>query len=68
LESVPVPDRVRQALVEGAGPYQPHLTLVKALEQGVRGDIREAADASFLGLAEINGALLRAMASARELD
>jgi c-di-GMP phosphodiesterase len=68
LESVPVPDRVRQALVDGNGPYQPYLTLVKALEQGARGDIREAADASFLGLAEINGALLRAMALARELD
>ncbi|GAB4038331.1 MAG: HDOD domain-containing protein [Rubrivivax sp.] len=68
LESVPVPDRVRQALVDGTGPYQPYLALVKALEQGVRSDIREAADASFLGQAEINAALLRAMASARELD
>jgi EAL and modified HD-GYP domain-containing signal transduction protein len=68
LQSVPVPDRVRQALVDGAGPYQPYLVMVKALEQGARGDIREAADATFLGLAEINAALLRAMASARELD
>lgn len=68
LQSVPVPERVRQALVESGGPYQPYLTLVKALEQGARGDIRDAADATFLGLAEINAALLRAMASARELD
>jgi EAL and modified HD-GYP domain-containing signal transduction protein len=68
LKSVPVPERVRDALVDGAGPYQPYLTLVKAMEQGVRGDIREAADATFMGLAEINAALLRAMASARELD
>lgn len=68
LQSVPVPDRVRQALVDGVGPYQPYLVMVKALEQGARGDIRDAADATFLGLAEINAALLRAMASARELD
>ena len=38
------------------------------LEQGARGDIREAADASFLGLAEVNLALLRALAKAREMD
>lgn len=68
LKSVPVPERVRDALVDGGGPYQPYLSLVKAMEQGVRGDIREAADATFMGLAEINAALLRAMASARELD
>jgi c-di-GMP phosphodiesterase len=68
LQSVPVPERVHQALVDGSGPYHPYLVLVKALEQGVRGDIREAADATFMDLAEINAALLRAMASARELD
>lgn len=68
FESVPVPDRVRQALVDGSGPYQPYLQLVKAMEQGVRGDIRDAADGAFLGMAEVNAALLRALASARELD
>jgi EAL and modified HD-GYP domain-containing signal transduction protein len=68
FDSVPVPDRVRQALVDGSGPFQPYLALVKAMEQGVRGDIREAADASFLGQAEVNAALLRALTSARELD
>lgn len=68
FQSVPVPDRVQQALVHGSGPYQPYLALVKAMEQGVRGDIRDAADASFLGLPEVNAALLRALASARELD
>ena len=55
-------------MAEGSGPYQPYLTLVQALEQGARGDIREAADASFLGLAEVNLALLRALAKAREMD
>jgi EAL and modified HD-GYP domain-containing signal transduction protein len=68
FQSVPVPERVQQALVQGGGPFQPYLSLVRALEQGVRGDIRDAADHCFLGLAEVNGALLRAMAAARELD
>jgi EAL and modified HD-GYP domain-containing signal transduction protein len=68
FESVPVPDRVRQALVNGSGPYQPYLQLVKAMEQGVRSDIRDAADAAFLGISEVNAALLRALAVARELD
>jgi len=68
FQSVPVPERVQQALVGGTGPFQPYLQLVKALEQGVRSDIREAADQSFLGLAEVNAALLRALKSAQELD
>jgi EAL and modified HD-GYP domain-containing signal transduction protein len=68
FESVPVPERVRQALVEGGGPYLPYLNLARALESGTRADIREAADQSFLGLAEVNAALLRALSSARELD
>ncbi len=68
FESVTVPDRVQQALVHGSGPFHAYLTLVKAMEQGVRSDIREAADASFLGTAEVNAALLRALASAQEID
>ena len=68
FESVPVPDRVQQALVAGGGPFHPYLQLVRAMEQGVRGDIRDAADAAFVSQAEANAALLRALASARELD
>jgi EAL and modified HD-GYP domain-containing signal transduction protein len=68
FESVPVPERVQQALTTGTGPYHPFLSLVLALEQGARSDIREAADASFLGLAEVNAALLSALAKAREMD
>jgi EAL and modified HD-GYP domain-containing signal transduction protein len=68
FQNVPVPDRVQQALVQGSGPYHPYLVLVKALEQGARSDIRDAADLSFLGLAEINAALLRALTAAQELD
>ncbi|RVT54345.1 EAL and HDOD domain-containing protein [Rubrivivax albus] len=68
FESVPVPDRVQQALVAGGGPFHPYLQLVRAMEQGVRGDIRDAADTAFVSLTEANAALLRALASARELD
>ena len=67
FRSVPVPERVQQALVEGTGPYQAALTLARALEQGVRSDILAAADGCFLGLGEVNVALLRALAAAREL-
>jgi len=68
FESVPVPERVRQALVDGSGPFQPYLDLVQALEQASRSEVVEAADAAFLGLAEVNAALLRTLAVARELD
>ena len=68
FKSVPVPERVRQALVDGSGPYQPYLALAQALESGTRADIRERADQSFLGLSEVNAALLRALSTARELD
>jgi EAL and modified HD-GYP domain-containing signal transduction protein len=68
LASVPVPERVRQALVDASGPYQPYLALVRAVEAGSRTEIRQAADQTFMGLAEVNAALLRALASARELD
>jgi EAL and modified HD-GYP domain-containing signal transduction protein len=67
FRSVPVPERVQQALVEETGPYHAALTLARALEQGVRSDILAAADGCFLGLGEVNAALLRALAAAREL-
>ena len=67
FRSVPVPEQVQQALVEETGPYHSALTLARALEQGVRSDILAAADGCFLSLGEVNGALLRALAAAREL-
>jgi EAL and modified HD-GYP domain-containing signal transduction protein len=67
FRSVPVPERVQQALVEETGPHHAALTLARALEQGVRSDILAAADGCFLGLGEVNAALLRALAAAREL-
>jgi c-di-GMP phosphodiesterase len=68
LKSLPVPDRVRDALVAGSGPYAPYLELVRAIENESLFDIRESADRVFLGLLEINGAILRALRSARQLD
>jgi len=68
LESVPVPARVQQALVHGSGPCHPHLMLARALELGVRSEILEAANRCLLELEEVNAALLRALAAARELE
>ncbi|WP_204298527.1 hypothetical protein, partial [Stenotrophomonas maltophilia] len=54
LQSIPVPERVRQALVEGSGPYQPYLDLVRAVEAESVFDYRECAEALMLGAGEIN--------------
>ncbi len=68
LKSLPVPDRVRDALVSQAGPFAPYLDLVRAIENEALFDIRECADRVFMGLLEINSAVLRALRSARQLD
>jgi c-di-GMP phosphodiesterase len=68
LASVPVPDRVRQTLAGDGGPYTPYLELVKAIEQESVFDIRECTERLLLGPAEVNGALLAALRSARQLD
>jgi c-di-GMP phosphodiesterase len=68
LKSVPVPEGVRQALVEGQGPYQPFLAIVRAVENESIFDVREAAETVLLGEGEINRAVLRALASAAQLQ
>ena len=68
FKNVPVPETVQQALVAREGPFVPYLDMACALEQGSRSDICDAADRAFLGQAEVNAALLRALAGARELD
>ncbi|MCB1981338.1 MAG: HDOD domain-containing protein [Rhodoferax sp.] len=68
FQSLPVPERVRQALVDGTGSYAPFLTLARAVETGLRTDILEAAEQCFVTLEEVNAALLRALRGARELD
>jgi len=68
LKALPVPERVRDALISRQGPLAPYLELVCAIENEALFDIRECADRVFMGLLEINGAVLRALRSARQLD
>ncbi|QPF73144.1 HDOD domain-containing protein [Roseateles sp. DAIF2] len=68
LQSIPVPERVRQALVDGTGPYLPYLTLVRAIEAESGFDYRHAAEQLMLGAEEVNHAVLRALAKAGQLE
>jgi EAL and modified HD-GYP domain-containing signal transduction protein len=68
MRSIPVPDSVRAALVEQSGPYHAQLELVRAIESESVFDIRAAAEATMMGLPEVNHAVLRALAGARQLD
>jgi EAL and modified HD-GYP domain-containing signal transduction protein len=68
FKSVPVPERVRQALLDESGPFQPYLELVRAIEQESLFDIRECTERLFMVPGEVNRALLAALAAARALD
>ena len=68
LKSIPVPQDVFEALVNGGGRYVPYLELVCAIEQESLFDIRERAETVMLSASEINHALLRAMGAARQLE
>ncbi len=68
LNSVPVPDSVRQALVDSVGPYQPFLELVRAVENESLFDIRDSAERLFMGVGEINRAVLRALSQAAQIQ
>jgi len=68
LGSIPVPERVYQALVKSEGPYQPYLAMVKAAERESVHDYREAAEQLLMTVAEINRAQLRALMGAGALE
>ena len=68
LSSVPMPERVGQALSSNAGPYMPYLELARAIESGSGHDIGEATAALMLGPAEVNRALLTSLLAARQLE
>jgi c-di-GMP phosphodiesterase len=68
LKTIPVPERVRQALIDNTGPYQPYVELVRAVESESLYDFRAAADRLMLSVAEINRAQLRALNVAAQLD
>ena len=68
LSTIPVPERVYQALVEGSGPYQPYVDVVRAIESESLFDFREAADRLMISVSEINRAQLRALTAASQLE
>jgi EAL and modified HD-GYP domain-containing signal transduction protein len=68
LKTIPVPERVYQALVEQTGPFQPYFDVISAVEQESLFDIRAAADALMMSVTEINRAELRALSAAAQLD
>ena len=68
LDSIPVPPRVYEALVEGKGPYQPYIEMVRAVESESLFDFREAAEKLMMSVSEINRAQLRALMAASELE
>ena len=68
MASIPVPDAVRAALIDSGGPYHGHLELVRAVESESVYDVRSAAEALMMDLPEINRAVLRALAAAKQLD
>jgi EAL and modified HD-GYP domain-containing signal transduction protein len=68
LESIPVPEGVRQALADNTGPYQPYIELVQAVEGEALFEFRDAADKLMMSVSEINRAQLRALMAAAELE
>lgn len=68
LKTIPVPERVYQALVEGTGPYQPYFALVQAVENESLYDFRAAAEALMLSVSEINRCVLSALTAAAQVD
>jgi len=68
LASIPVPERVHQALVDETGPFQPFVHMVRSIENESLFDFREAADALMMSVSEINRAQLRALTAASQLE
>ncbi len=68
LQSIPMPERVRQALVDESGPFQPYLELVHAIENASVFDFRAAAEQLMLGAEEVNHCVLRALKKASQLE
>ena len=68
LGSVPVAEGIRAALVDEQGPLYPYLELVRAVESASVYDIRSAAEALMIDVGDVNRAVLRALAAARQLD
>jgi c-di-GMP phosphodiesterase len=68
LRTLPVQEAVRAALVDDSGPHHPYLELVRAVESASIYDLRSAAEALMMSIQSVNGAMLRALIAARQLD
>ena len=68
LRSVPVPERVQQALRGDGGLYGPYLDLVQAIELASVSDIREKSEHLLLSTGSVSRAVLAALSAARDLD
>ncbi|KGM39527.1 histidine kinase [Aquabacterium sp. NJ1] len=68
LKTIPVPERVYQALADNTGPYEPYFCLVQAIEGSSVFDLKEAAEALMIGFGDINTAIIKAMAAASQLE
>ena len=68
LKTIPVPERVYQALAEQSGPYEPYFELVQAIEAGDIYEIKNVAETLLLPFPELNAAILKSMANAAQLD
>jgi EAL and modified HD-GYP domain-containing signal transduction protein len=67
LAAVVLPERVKQALVDGEGPFMPMLAMARAVESERPVDIRTAAEALYLEPIEVNKALVRALTAGRQV-
>jgi c-di-GMP-related signal transduction protein len=63
LGRIPLPERVGNAILTRTGPYAPWLDVASALESGSSHRVREVCAAHELSLADVNRALLRALAA-----
>jgi c-di-GMP phosphodiesterase len=68
FESIPVHERVRDALVDGHGAYAPYLELVAAIEQASMFDLRAVSEALLLAPADVNRAVLTALGSGQQIS
>ena len=66
MDSLPVPERVAQALCHGEGPYAPYLELACAVEMASPIDIRDATERMMITPGEVNRAVLQAMSMAKQ--
>ena len=68
LKNIPTSDAVREALVDGSGPYHLYLSLVQAIESASLLDIRAAAESLMMDNGTVNQSVLRGLVAARQLD